>query len=144
MYTLCAVVRTLEPGCAEARPSQGIETFKWLLCSERLFITSVDPLLHASDLPDTDKSLNDLVMYRSLGVCSQYWYRLLTSVIGAPCSALVFLIIIKFLETADEYELLSRLSKQWTYVGEVHRSNLRRDTGYRKCDSSFFFPTFSR
>jgi len=54
------------------RSSQVIDTFKWLLCSERLFITSVDPLRHASDLPDTDKFLNDLVMYRSLGVCSQY------------------------------------------------------------------------
>ena len=72
MCKLYAVVRTLEPGCAEARPSQGLETLEWLLCSEKLFITSVDPLRHTSDLSDTDKFLNDVVIHRYLGVCFQY------------------------------------------------------------------------
>jgi hypothetical protein len=61
-------------------------------------------------------------------------------VLGAPCPALIILVVIvKYLETADEPGLLSRLSKQWTYIREVPRSNLRRDTCYRKLDSSWFF-----
>lgn len=57
----------------------------------------------------------------------------MTLVLGAPCSALVILVVIvKLLETADESGLLSRLSKQWTYIRKVPRSNLGRDTGCRK------------
>jgi hypothetical protein len=122
------------------RRSAALAGVKWLLNSERLFITSVDPLRHASDLPDTDTFLNYLMIYRSLDVCSQYWHRLLTLVLGAPCSALfILVVIVKLLETADESERLSRLSKQWTYIREVPRSNLMRDTGYRKWDSSCIF-----
>jgi hypothetical protein len=61
-------------------------------------------------------------------------------VLGAPCPALVILVVIvKHLETVYEFELLSGFSKQWTYIREVPRSNLRCDTCYRKLDSSWFF-----
>ena len=144
MYTLYAVVRTLEPGCAEAQPSQGLETFKWLLCNGRLFILSVDPLRYASDLPDT-YSFWMIWRYTGLWAFVLNTDRLITLVLGAPCSALIIIVVIvKLLETADEAELLSRLSKQWTYIRKVPRSNLRRNAGYRKTDSSCFFPSFSR
>jgi hypothetical protein len=72
MCTFHAVIRTLEPGCAEVRPLQGLETLKWLLCGDMLFIRSVVPLWHASDLHDTDKFLNYLLIYRLMAVCFEY------------------------------------------------------------------------
>ena len=112
-----AVVRTLGAGCTKARPSQGLETLKWLLCSERLFITSVDEIRHASDLPDTDRFLNDLVLCRSPGVSFRYLRTLLTLVRDAECSELVSLVVfVNRLEVADEAELLSRLLKSGLIV----------------------------
>jgi hypothetical protein len=58
-------------------------------------------------------------------------------VLGAPCSALV-IVIVKLLETVDDTELLSRLLKQRNYIRKVPVSNLRRETGYRESVRGFF------